>query len=171
MAHVLEGVAQEVYLLIYDEKPIMYLVGQLDALDGGALCVMLVEGVLDSLIEGGVDGAWDAIGALVKEGEGAVVAVIINEDDLLLGGADDGGHVGVGVPHTAGGEEALLWLLVDVNEELDLLLLILHLLLECNETGVYLLLECYEVAIDGIASEHVVFEHACCPLTEPYAHL
>ena len=105
MAHVFETVAEEINLLVDDEEAVVYLVGQLDGLYGGLLAVVGFEGFVVFVVVGGVDGCFYACGSLVEECEGLVVTIIIYEDDLLFGGTDEVGDVGIGVPHAAGGKE------------------------------------------------------------------
>lgn len=85
MAHVFEAVAEEIDLLVDDEEAVVYLVGQLYGLYGCLLAVVGFEGFVVLVVVGGVDGCFYVCGSLIEECEGLVIAIVVDEDDLLFG--------------------------------------------------------------------------------------
>lgn len=104
MAHVLETVAQEIYLLVYYEKTVVYLMWQLDGQDGCLLTVVGRERLVVYLVVGSMDGCFYILCSLIKKCEGLVVTEIVYENDLFLRRSDEIGYVGICVPHTSGSE-------------------------------------------------------------------
>lgn len=75
------------------------------------------------------------------------------------------------IEHASGRKEPLFVGMVDTDEELDFVSLLIELVLQVMESLIGPLLKCYELAVNGVASEEVVFENTVSPLAELYASL
>ena len=85
MSHVFEAVAEKIDLAVDDEEAVVYLMRQLDGLNGRLLVVVGLKCFVICVVVGGVDGCFYILGSLVEECEGLVVAIVIDKDDLFLG--------------------------------------------------------------------------------------
>ena len=166
MTHVFEAVAEEIDLAVDDEEAVVYLMGQLDGVDGWLLTVVGFEGFVVLLVVGGTDGCFYILGSLIEECEGFVIAIVIYEDDLFFCCTDEIGDERISVPHASGGEELFLGLLMGMDEERDLLFVLLKAVFYAKKAFIYMLLECDKMAVDGIALEKVLLQHTCCPNAE-----
>ena len=92
--------------------------------------------------------------------------MVVYEDDLFFGCADEIRYERIGIPHTACSEELFLWLLMRADEEGYFLLIQLQTVLYTQETVIYMLLEGYKLMIDGIAIQQILLKYAICPRPE-----
>ena len=117
----------------------------------------------------GVDGGGDTSGAFVEQREDGVVHVVVDEEYARLGTLDQVGNEGVGIVNLSVVEDALCRGRSHADVEVELLLLAGLGILNASHALVHRLLQCDEVAVDGVALEEIFTQHHISPTPELYS--
>ena len=125
-------------------------------LDGLVLGVVLFEVkrklLLDLL---GIDGGRDFRLPLVKHSQHGVVHIVIEDNDALLGRADEVGNKSVGVENLPVEKDALHWRQRGADKEFNLLVMFLDFTFYVGQALIY-----------GITMQKIIFQYDICPLSK-----